>query len=123
VLRAVHGVAVLGAGRIRVLLCFGGFGDACGVAWDGVDDGLAFQVCEEAEVGVAVEAAACAGAGADRIPAVLFFVGLECCGEAVEVGNALRITAREILLFFLPLGGLGAGAVPGWGLAGEAWQG
>lgn len=59
--RAVHGVVALGAGRVDALLCFGGLDNGCGVTRDGVDGGFAFGVGKEAEVGVAVEAAARAG--------------------------------------------------------------
>lgn len=84
---------------------------------------FAFEVCEEAEDGVAVEGAACAGAGTHRVAAVAFLVGLECCGEAVEVGNALGVASRKVFLLFLLLGRLFVQVVRGRVLAGDAREG
>lgn len=42
---------------------------------------------------------------------MLFFVGSEFCGDAVEIGNALCATTTEILLLFLLRSALGIGVV------------
>ena len=123
VLRTVHGAADFGVGRVGAPLVFDGLGNACGVTRDGPDDGFAFEVGREAEDGVAVDADARAGASADLIPAVLFFIGSVCFGKAAEIGNELRVTTTESLLLFLLLSSLDAGIVPFRVIPAEAWEG